>query len=263
MNPGTYTFVCELAGFATYQSTGIEVGVQQFHVIDVTMQVAGVQETITVTGETPIIETANASMGTSLDDTEIEVLPQPGRNAFAMAITTPGVSSGGDPQWQRQQDQSSSSLLSLGGGPLRGNNYTLDGVSITDMSNKAVIIPNMNAVEEVKIQVSTYDAEMGRTGGGVFNTIHKSGSNNFSGVGLIQSRPEWGRGRYFFEKLQDQPKSEGSYWLYGGAFGGPIIRNKTFFWASMEGYRTTTGRSGTIRCPSQAAAFGDFSGTGR
>ena len=71
----TYTLRAELAGFAVYESLGIEVGVQEFFVMDITMQIAGVEETITVRGETPLIETANASVGTTLDDTELEVLP--------------------------------------------------------------------------------------------------------------------------------------------------------------------------------------------
>ena len=81
-------------------------------------------------------------------------------------MTTPNVVHTGNPVWVKQSDQTNSSLLSLGGGPLRGNNYTIDGVSMTDLRNRSVIIPVFDAVEELKVQTNTYDAEMGRTGGG-------------------------------------------------------------------------------------------------
>src|ERR1041384_3146738 len=79
------------------------------------------------------------------------------------------------------QDQSGSSQISVAGGPVRGNNYTLDGISITDSTNRAVIIPDQEAVGEMKVQANTYDAEMGRTGGGTFNTFLRSGTNDWHG----------------------------------------------------------------------------------
>src|SRR5205823_8443620 len=86
------------------------------------------------------------------------------RNAFMIGTTVPTVIASGDTQFNRQQDQTNASLLSLGGGTRRGNNYTLDGVPITDMRNRASANPTIEALDDVKVQVHTYDAEMGRTG---------------------------------------------------------------------------------------------------
>ena len=94
-----------------------------------------------------------------------------------IGTTVPTVVPSGDTQFNRQQDQTNASLLSLGGGTRRGNSYTLDGVPITDMRNRAVANPTIEALEDMKVQVHTYDAEMGATGGGVFNTTLKSGTN--------------------------------------------------------------------------------------
>ncbi len=264
--PGTYNMSVELAGFAPYRREGLEVGVQTFLVQDVTMQVGGIAESVTVTGETPLIETANASISSAIDKAQLEVLPTPGRNVFIMAVTTPNVIHTGDPVFVRQQDQTNASLLSLGGGPLRGNNYTMDGVSITDMRNRAVIIPGFEAVEEMKVQINTYDAEMGRTGGAVFNTIAKSGTNNWGGSALWQMRPHWGRSLQFFE----QPRAGGSgvvpetpYNLYAGSFGGPIVKDKAFFWVSSEGYKGTDSRNSVVTFPSMAMANGDYSAFGK
>ena len=156
-------------------------GVSSFLVVDISLAIGGIEETVTVIGETPLIETATASVSSAVSRSELEVLPTPGRNVFILGVGTPNVVHTGNPVWVKQSDQTNSSLLSLGGGPLRGNNYTVDGVSTTDLRNRTVIIPVFEAVQELKVQVNTYDAEMGRTGGGVFNVIHRTGTNNWAG----------------------------------------------------------------------------------
>ena len=197
-----------------------------------------------------------------IDTAQLETLPTVGRNAYLFAVTVPNVIPSGDPLFVRQQDQTNSALLSLAGGPRRGNNYTLEGVSITDLRNRAVIIPNIESVEEVKVQVSTFDAEMGRTGGGVFNTVGKSGSNSWHGSGLYQNRPSGTLGKFFFADKGGLDKPQSYYHLLGGSFGGPIARNKTFFWASTEGYQTLTGRNTVLTLPTERERNGDFSQSG-
>ena len=260
VSPGTYSLTVELPGFAPFNRQGLELGVATQLVQDVSLSVGGIAESVTVTGETPLIETANASISSAIDKAQLEVLPTPGRNLFIMSVTTPNVVHTGDPVFVRQQDQTNSSLLSLGGGPLRGNNYTVDGVTITDMRNRAVIIPGFEGTEEMKVQINTYDAEMGRTGGAVFNTIHKSGSNNWAGSALYQTRPNWGRSKTFF---QDEKDPDAPYDLWGGGIGGPIARDKAFFYFSTEGYKNTDLRNDNMRLPTMAMANGDFSAFNR
>ena len=100
----------------------------------------------------------------------IETLPSVGRNVFLMAVTVPTVQSSGDTHWNRMQDQTGASTISLGGGGVRSNNYLLDGFPVTDLANRSSTNPSAEALEDVRVQVHTYDAEMGRTGGGVLNT---------------------------------------------------------------------------------------------
>ena len=260
VSPGLYALRVELAGFAPYNREALEMGVATSLVQDVTLSVGGIAESVTVTGETPLIETADASIASAIDKAQLEVLPTPGRNLFIMSVTTPNVVHTGDPVFVRQQDQTNSSLLSLGGGPLRGNNYTVDGVTITDMRNRAVIIPSFEGTEEMKVQINTYDAEMGRTGGAVFNTIHKSGSNNWAGSALYQNRPNFGRSKTFFQEEKDP---NAPYNLWGGGVGGPILRDKAFFYFSTEGYINTDLRNDVMIFPTTAMANGDFSAFGR
>src|SRR5437870_10761354 len=235
--PGTYTLKTQLTGYKTYESKGLAVGTQQFLTLDVVLQVGALEESITVTGQTPLIDTSTASTGGVLDRQALETLPAPGRNAFLIGITVPTVMPVGDPQFNRQQDQTNASRVSLGGGGIRANNYLLDGVPISELRGRAVLNPTIEAVEEMKVQLHTYDADMGRTGGGVFNVTARSGTNDFHGSGFYQTRPVWGQSENFFNAVAGKTKEETGlanayYRLYGGGGGGPIVKNRTFFWTA-------------------------------
>jgi len=257
--PGTYTVRVSMTGFKTFESRGLRVGTQEFLTVDVRLEVGEVQEAITVSGETPVIDTTTASVGTLLERDTLEHLPNVGRNPFVISTIAPNVIPTGVPQFTRMQDQNATAMLSLGGGPRRANNFLLDGVPITDLFNRAAIIPSIEAVEEVKVQVSTYDAELGRTAGGAFNTTHKSGSNAFHGSGFFLDRPEWGTGKLFFTKKSGDPKPDTYYRVWGGSYGGPLIRNRTFFWASTEGYKTQTTANTVLTLPTERERRGDYS----
>ena len=257
--PGIYTVSASLSGFKTFESRGIRVGTQDFLTLDLSLEIGEVREAITVTGATPVIDTTTASVGTLLERQALETLPNVGRNPFVISTIAPNVVPTGVPQFVRMQDQNATAMLSLGGGPRRANNFLLDGVPITDIFNRAAIIPSIEALEEVRIQVSTYDAELGRTGGGVFNTTHKSGTNSWRGSALFLDRPQWGTGKLFFAGKEGTPKPETFYHLWGGSFGGPLIKNRTFFLASTEGYKTQTTGNAVLTLPTALERRGDYS----
>ena len=275
VDPGNYGVKATLQGYKTADRAGIRVGTQQFLTLDLTMEVGSITENVTVTGQAPLIDTSNASQGTVLDSAALQTLPSPGRNAFMIGTTVPTVIATGDTQYNRQQDQTNASLLSLGGGTRRGNNYTLDGVPITDLRNRASANPTIESLDDVKVQVHTYDAEMGRTGGGVFNTTLRSGANAFHGSGFYQTRPlSLEKNNYFVDKqLALSPgnplfaKPNNPYYLGGGGFGGPIKKDRTFFWFATENYTDTQTRNATELMPTAAERAGDFSaltnGTGQ
>src|SRR3989442_4101197 len=252
VDPGNYGVKATLQGYKTIDRAGVRIGTQQFLTLDLTMEVGAITEDVTVTGEAPLIDTSNASTGTVLDTQALQTLPAPGRNAFMIGTTVPTVIPTGDTQFNRQQDQTNASLLSLGGGTRRGNSYTLDGVPITDLRNRASANPTIEALEDVKVQVHTYDAEMGRTGGGVFNTTLKTGSNDFHGTGFFQTRPIWGEKNNFFSKKAGIPKPNNPYYPGGGGFGGPIHNNPTFFLFSDEDLHRSYTRNPIARVPSAA-----------
>ena len=257
--PGTYKLKVTLAGFKTYERPGINIGTQQFITLDVRLEVGAVSEQITVSASVPLIETSNANTGGLLSEGSLKDLPNTGRNPFMMALTIPNVLHTGDPFYVRMQDQTNSSYLSMGGGPIRGNNYLIDGVPITDLRNRAIFIPNIDALSEIKVQVNTYDAEMGRTGGGVINTTLKSGGNDWHGHVHLQQRPSAWAANNFFSNRDGEAKPEFFYWLWGGSAGGPIKKDKTFFWASNEGYHTGTVWTRVLTVPTPLQRAGDFS----
>jgi hypothetical protein len=261
VDPGTYAVKATLQGYKTIDRTGIRIGTQQFLTLDLTMEVGAITENVTVTGEAPLIETANASQGTVLDSAALQSLPSPGRSAFMIGTTVPTVIPTGDTQFNRQQDQTNASLLSLGGGTRRGNSYVLDGVPITDMRNRAVANPTIEALEDMKVQVHTYDAEMGATGGGVFNTTLKSGTNTFRGTGFYQTRPISLLKNNFFSDKAGIAKPESPYYLGGFGFGGPIVKNRTFFWVAGEDYTDVQTRNAAEVMPTARERAGDFSRT--
>jgi trimeric autotransporter adhesin len=259
--PSNYTVKATLTGFRTYENRNVRVGAQQFVTLDILLEVGALQETITVTGAAPLIDTSNASTGAVIDSAALQALPSAGRSAFLFAVTVPTVIASGDGQFNRQQDQTSASLLSLGGGTRRGNNYLIDGVPITDLRNRASANPSIEALEDVAVQVHTYDAETGRTGGGIFNTATKSGTNDWHGSGFYQTRPRWGMSNNFFSQRRGNPLPETYFHTGGGAVGGPIVRNRTFFWFSTEGYGSNTTRNESLRLPTARERAGDFSQT--
>ena len=259
VDPSMYSVRAAVQGYKTFERKGMTIGTQQFVTLDIVLEIGAIEETITVTGESPIVETSNASVGEVLSSQTLQTLPTVGRNAFLMAVTVPTVVSSGDTHWNRMQDQTGASALSLGGGTVRGNNYLLDGFPVTDLGNRSSTNPSVEMLEDVKVQIHTYDAEMGRTGGGVFNATAKSGTNTFRGTGFTQFRPGKLIGPNFFARIQGQ-EDKAQYWRdFGGGFGGPIKKDKTFFWWAAEGYRDGLTQNGNNHFPTAAQRVGDFS----
>lgn len=265
LNPAEYRVVAEAPGFKITELTAT-VQTQGFLTLDLALEVGNITESVQVTEEAPLIESSNASNGQVIDRQKLVDLPNLGRNPFMMSKIAQNVVPGGNPIYNRMQDQSGSSQISIAGGPIRGNNYLLDGIPITDSINRAVIIPTIESVQEVKVQANTYDAEMGRTGGGVFNTYLKSGSNTLHGSGFGYIRETSWAANQFFNNRNGLPKQEQPFRNYGGSLGGPVWlpkfydgRNKTFFWVGAEAYRQISALASEFAVPTDLERRGDFS----
>lgn len=263
IEPGTYIVRIALQGFKTFERKGVIINTQTFMELDVTLEIGTLEENITVTGQSPLIETTNASTGGVIDSQALESIPTPGRSVYLMANLEPTVQTSSNAHWNRMQDQIGNSAISMGGGGVRSNNFLIDGFPITDLSNRASTNPSIEAVQEMKVQIHTYDAEMGRTGGGVMNMAAKSGANQFHGSGYTVLRPTQYVGQLLIPKVLGQPNLP-EYWRNGGGGGGgPIVKNKTFFWFAAEKYVDKQPQASSFALPTDAEKRGDFSGLTR
>jgi hypothetical protein len=189
-----------------------------------------------------------------------------GRTPFYQTVKiSQNVTPGGDPMFNRMEGQSGSSQISINGGPVTGNNYTLDGNAITNSANQAVIISTIEATPEVKLQISTYDAEVGRTGGVTFN-MFLSGTNSFHGSAFGYQWMNDMIANNFFANAAGIPKVPQMWKNYGGAFGGPVTiphlyngKNKTFFGVAGEAYCQNQTSSTSLSVPTALERAGDFS----
>jgi hypothetical protein len=157
-------------------------------------------------------------------------------------------------QFNRQQDQTNASLISLGGGTRRGNNYT--PTPITDSAIAPAPIRRSKRWRTPRCGAHLR-REMGRTGGGVFNTTLKSGANELHGTGFVQTRPLWGQTNNYFSEKAGLPKPNSPYYLGGGGVGGAIVRNRTFFWFASENYHDVQTRNASVTMPTSLERQGN------
>jgi len=263
LEPGAYSVKVAVPGFRSFERKGVRVNTQANVGLDIQLEVGSLEETITVTADAPLIETTNASTGGVVDAKTLESIPTAGRSVFLMATLEPTVQSTENAHWNRMQDQQGNSGLSMGGGASRSNNFLVDGFPVTDLTNRASTNPTMEAVGEMKVQVHTYDAEMGRTGGGVMNMTAKSGTNQWRATGYTVIRPETWAQQLLIPALNKQPNLREQWKNGGGGGGGPIVKNKTFFWFAGEKYIDNQPQATTVLVPTERELRGDFSQTFR
>ena len=207
IEPGKYTISVSGDGFKKTDQSGIIVDSGNTIALDLKLQVGSTSEVVEVSAAEPLVDNGTSYNGQLIDSQKLQNLPNPGRNPFLFSKLDNNVTPVGDPRFVRFQDQSGSSTISIAGAPLSSNNYSIDGIPITDFSNRAVIIPSIEGVEEVKIQANTYDGEIGRTSGGMFNTTLKSGSNTLHGVLQGETRQtNWGANLYLQQSQQPAPQ---------------------------------------------------------
>ncbi len=256
------------------QTREIEVRVGDRLRVDMTLRIGGLTDAVTVQDTTPLLETATATRSTVIDVTTLESLPVNGRNVYTLVHITPGVLDGGNTRASisyRPFDNGGMDTFSINGGVARTNLFLLDGATNTANEGTAAgslaFVPPVEAVEEVRVSTNVYDAQYGRTGGGVVNVSVRSGTNSLRGTGSYLHR-----GRNLGAQLfQDRGQPESELFHYNPAFtlGGPVVlpgydgRNKTFFFGSYEylSSQIPTGEN-LQRVPTDLEYQGNFSQSG-
>jgi hypothetical protein len=265
--PGHYTVTAEVTGFRTLAMSNIELGVDQHVRIDLKLVTGAAAETVNVVGESPLVQTSTSELGTTVGNEQIEALPLNGRNFVNLTRTVPGVLRGvpganidgaGSLAWR------ASASFSANGQRPRDNNFMLDGVDNNETWLQTVVIfPSVDSLDEFKLQTSTYSAEFGRSLGGIVNLQIKSGSNQLTGSAFEFHRDSAFDANNFFNNANGRPKPKFKQNQFGGTAGGPIFKNKTFFFGSYQGLRSDQGQTFLSTVPTDAMRTGDFSALSR
>ena len=243
LRPSTYTLHIEAASFSKADRTHIALATQDFLTLDVQLAVGGATNVVQVSADAPLVDPSTASVSTDLNQRRLEDIPVLGRNPYITAKLSGVFVNTGNPQFIRFADQNGTSTTSVAGGPVAANLYLVDGVPITDTNNRPIVIPTIESVQDVKVHANTYDAQVGRTGGGVFNTLLRSGSNTLHGSVFGETRQGSWLANDFFANRNSVPRPDSPYYNWGASLGGPVViphlydgHGKTFFWIGSEGY---------------------------
>ena len=245
LRAGVYRITAELAGFATVARPGIELLVGRTATLNLEMAVSGVQETVTVTGEAPLIDTTSSNISSNIDPRQMQDLPLNGRNFIRLAQLTPGATEGPAnalSSGNRPDDRRQSSAIAVNGQDTSQNNFLIDGLDNNERFIGTVIIrPQVDSIREMRVETSSFSAELGRTAGGIINVVTKSGTNVMHGSAFEFYRNETMDSKNYFAKSIPKPRYDQNQ--FGGSIGGPIVKDKTFFFADYAGLRLKQGET--------------------
>ncbi len=266
LRPSTYTLHVQAASFEPADRTHIALATQDFLTLDIQLAVGATINVVEVSAQAPLVDHSTASVSADLDQRRLEDVPVLGRNPYITAGLSGVFVNTGNPQFIRFADQNGTSTTSVAGGPIASNLYVVDGVPITDTNNRPIVIPTIESIQDVKVQALTYDAQVGRTGGGVFNTLLRSGSNAIHGSVFGETRQTDWLANDFFANRNGIARPDSPYYNWGASLGGPVYvphlydgRNRTFFWIGSEGYIQTSPYTETFVVPTDRERTGDFS----
>jgi hypothetical protein len=272
LNPGVYSVTVSASGFKTFVQRSVELRVADRVAVDFKLELGGTTETVSVTGEVPLLETQTASQGTVLSKELVQAIPTRGRNVFDLAQMTAGVTGRVQSTFGLRPFDNGENGVRINGGPGSTNEVLLDGAPNTQRESTAptnvTIVPPPEAVGEVKIQTNLYDAEYGRTGGGVMSVSLRSGTNQYHGAAWWYVRNDILNANTFESNAAGGTKT--SYRLHepGVAFSGPVRipkvydgRDKTFFMYTLDIFRDVRPSPSSMVVPTDLQKAGDFSQT--
>jgi len=271
VRPGSYSVAVTLEGFATGGSSSLDVTVAQVVRYDVTLETAGLAETVDVQAQSPMIERVTSSIGTVITSQQVHDLPLNGRNFTQLATLTPGVNRGvpgsvaegssGNAETFRYGDVGGGAL-SVNGLREQFNNFVLDGVDNNEsLVNSTMLFPPIEGIQEFRVMTTNAPAEYGRAGGAVVNVITKSGGNTVSGSAFTYFRPAALAATPYFVERNEAEKPDFNRTQFGGSVGGPILANRLFYFGEYAGLRSRipVEAGGFVTVPTALMRNGNFS----
>jgi hypothetical protein len=247
LRPSVYSVSAEADGFQMLVRTGVTLVTGERTRIDLILAVGSVKESVTVSGDAPLLQTESGSITQSIDNEKIVELPLNGRNFIQLATLSPGVTLPPGTQLPR-----------INGGRPRTNEYLFDGISaLQPEPGQVVFFPIIDSIQEFNVQTNAVSAEFGRFNGGVVNLSTRSGSNEFHGSVYEFFRNESLNARNYFAPV-NQRKPEFRRNQYGAALGGPMVKNRTFFFVDYQGAKQAVGTVRTSTVPTVLERQGNF-----
>jgi Carboxypeptidase regulatory-like domain len=265
LQPGDYRISVQATGFKPIVRSGIKLEVQQIARIDFAMELGELTQEINVTGAAPLLEQESSSLGEVIQGRKVEDLPLNGRNPLALVALVPGVV----PQGLSQVAPAVPNFYAFGNFQISGalgnqSEMTWDGAILNGpLMNGIRFVPTADSIEEFRVQTNNLSAEFGRSAGGIVSVVTKSGTNEFHGSAYEFLRNKVLNANTFFNNARGVERPDFTQNQYGATFGGRIIRDKTFFFTSFEGFRLRQGRSEIFTVPTLKMLAGDFSEIGR
>lgn len=240
---GTYTVSVSAPGFNTYVADDVRVAITETTTINPTMPTGGLQETVSVNADAPIVQTEGAQLGRVVDSRTVSELPLATRNFTQILGLSPGAATYLPDNTAVGRN---SQNISVNGARVTNNNFQINGIDANSMgtnSAPSLSVPAPETIQEFKVQTSLYDATFGRSGGGNIQAVTKSGTNEFHGGAYYFLRNEALNANNPFLNASGVARPILRRNVFGGFIGGPIIKDKAFFFASYQGTRETNGAS--------------------
>jgi hypothetical protein len=257
---GTYTVTITMTGFRTFTRRDVPLSLNSVARVDAKLELGQLAETVTVLAESPILQTERAEVRAELHGRELQDLPVPiGRNYQRVFKVIPGFSPPADAH-SIPSNPSRALVFNVNGASYSSNNTRIDGVSTTNiwLPHVAAYVPALESIETVNVVTNSFDAEQGLAGGSAINVQIKSGTNNLAGSAFEYFNNERMRAHNYFDPL-GTPKGRWRYHQFGGTLGGPLVRNKVFYFASYESTRDQQNVSRTVSLPTEPLRQGDLS----
>lgn len=257
---GNYRLEFDGAGFKKNVRRGITVQVNQVVTLNIAMALGSTKETVDVTSEAPLVDTVSTQLGAVVNEKSVVQLPLNQRDAYQFLQLQPGVQSQVGGNSDTLYGSTSSGAVSVNGGRGRSNNFSVNGGDANDQfANLPTVQPSPDSIQEFRVITNTFDAEYGRNSGAVVNVVTKSGTNNLHGNVYEFARNRSLNSKGYFDTVKPAFVQN----QFGGTLGGPIIKDRTFFFGSYEGRRIVQGKSGdVVAVPTAAQRAGDFSADG-
>jgi hypothetical protein len=259
---GHYKVSVSAAGFKTESTPPFSLEINQTVELHTKLSI-GSESTVQVTDTAPILDTTDGTVGTTFSENEVQSIPLEGRNFQAVTLYTPGVVST-DPTGitgsnATERSTTSNNLVSVNGNRGQANYYTLDGVDINEPQNNQIgYNPAPDSLQEIRVISGNAPAIYGNVNGGDVVSVLKSGTNKFHGSAYAYLQNNKLNANSWANKYKGEPINRYTQTIFGGTIGGPILKDKLFFFADYEGYRQPAANQATYQVLTSAMLHGDF-----